>query len=51
MEGGNTSGFTDVSLTRFFDIASRVMARRGIELTDADKAIFTAIYHNAENYK
>lgn len=48
---GSTAGFSDVSLTRFFDIARRVTARRNEELTDADMRMFEAIYAIAENYK
>lgn len=50
-EGSATAGFTDVSLTKFFTVAQRVMARRGIELTDADRQMFTAIHEIAESYK
>lgn len=49
-EGGN-SGFSDVSLTKFFDIAQRVMARRGKQLTDVDREIFDTIFHIADTYK
>ena len=38
-------------MTKFFDIATRVMARRGISLTDADRRLFHAIRLQAENYK
>ncbi len=48
---GSTSGFTDVPLTKFFDIAQRMMSRRGLVLTDVDKRIFTAIHSIADNYK
>ena len=48
---GGTAGFSDVSMTKFFDVASRVMARRGIALTDADRRMFYAIRDTAEAYK
>lgn len=48
---GSTAGFTDVPLTKFFAIAERVMARRGLSLTDADREIFEAIATNSDNYK
>lgn len=48
---GGASGFSDVSLTKFFDIAERVMARRGLKLTDIDRRLFTAINQQADNYK
>lgn len=48
---GGASGFSDVSLNKFFDIARRVMARRHVELTDIDIDIFNSIYAVAETYK
>lgn len=48
---GGTSGFTDVSLVKFFDIASRVMARRGKSLTEIDRKLFEKIFRIAETYK
>lgn len=48
---GGAAGFTDVPMSKFFDVASRVMARRGIALTDADRRMFEAIREIADNYK
>lgn len=48
---GSTAGYTDVSMTKFFETASRMMARRGIELTEADKRMFYAIREAAEAFK
>ena len=48
---GSTAGFTDVSMTKFFDTARRVMARRHVELSDIDKEIFLAVQSIAETYK
>ncbi len=48
---GSTAGFSDVSMTRFFDTAERMMGRRGIPLTDTDRAILTAIRNLAEQYR
>lgn len=48
---GSTAGFSDVPLSKFFDIADRVMARRGQKLTEADRAVFQAIYTIADTYK
>ena len=48
---GGASGFDDVSLNKFFDIARRVMARRHVELTEVDMEIFKSIYEIAETYK
>lgn len=48
---GSTAGYTDVSMTKFFDIAARVMARRHVELTDAHRQLFMAIRQAAEEFK
>lgn len=50
-DGGSSSGFTDVPLAPFLDMARRMMARRGIELTEADERMFAAIRNAAEQYK
>lgn len=49
--GGAGSGYADVSMTKFFEIASRMMARRNVELTEVDKRIFYAIRDLAEKYR
>ena len=51
MEGGSSAGFKDVSLKGFFTIAERVMARRGIALTETDRKMFEDIYEIAKKYK
>lgn len=48
---GSTAGMNDVPLPRFFAIAERMMARRGISLTEADRKIFEEIARLAESYK
>ena len=48
---GSVSGFTDVSLPKFFDIARRMMARRGLTLSEIDMRIFESIHAIADNYK
>lgn len=48
---GGPSGFTDLPMEKFFDIAKRMMARRGRSLSAADNRIFHAIRELAENYK
>ncbi len=48
---GSASGFVDVQLAKFFQIAERMMARRNQVLTDEDRNIFTHIYNQADNYK
>lgn len=50
-EGSATTGFTDVALTKFFAIAQRVMARRGIELTDSWREVFEHIHAAADQLK
>lgn len=48
---GSTAGFTDVSLSKFFNIAERAMARRNVSLSEIDRRIFEAIYNIADTYK
>lgn len=48
---GGTAGFDSVNMAEFLTIAKRVMARRGIELTDAHRRMFEAIADYAENFK
>ena len=48
---GGSSGFVDVSLTKFFTIAERMMARRNKVLSEDDKEMFKSIYSIADNYK
>lgn len=50
-EGSASAGFSDVSLKKFFDIASRVMSRRGLEISEKQKAIFEYIYQVSQNHK
>ena len=50
-EGSASSGFSDVSLNKFFDIAARVMSRRGIEVSDRQKAIYEYIYKFSQDHK
>ncbi len=49
--GGAGAGYADVSMTKFFEIAARMMARRHVELTEVDKRIFYAVREIAENYR
>lgn len=48
---GGAAGFSDVAMSKFFDIARRAMARRHVELTRIDIDIFEAIRDIAETYK
>lgn len=50
-EGGSTMGFKNVDLKVFYQIAERVMARRNVSLTDADREIYNAIYNISDRYK
>ena len=48
---GSTAGFNEVPMTKFFDIARRVMARRNIELTQVDIDILNHVREMAEQYR
>ncbi len=48
---GSTAGFTDVSMTKFFEIARRMMERRHVELTPAHERMFYSIREAAEAFK
>lgn len=48
---GSTAGYTDVSMTKFFETARRMMARRHVELTQAHERMFYAIREAAEAFK
>lgn len=50
-EGSPASGFTDVPLKKFLEIASRVMARRGIELSEADRRVYEQVERVASQFK
>lgn len=51
LEGSANGGFTDVPMKRFVTIAERVMARRGMALTDLDRVIFDRIFDYASHLK
>ncbi|MDE7467899.1 MAG: glucose-1-phosphate thymidylyltransferase [Muribaculaceae bacterium] len=48
---GGTAGMENVNLNEFFTIASRVMSRRGVTLTDAYKHMCTEIFNFADKFK
>lgn len=48
---GGAAGYDDVSMIEFFDIARRVMARRGKALDPASERMFNAIRETSEVYK
>ncbi len=50
-EGSANGGFTDVPVKKFLTVAERVMARRGISLTDQDRRIFDRIFAYASHLK
>lgn len=51
MEGNSTAGFRNQPLEAFLATAQRVMARRGIALTEVDRDIYAAIYNISDRYK
>ncbi len=51
LEGAPGTGFKDVPLKRFYDIAERVMSRRNVPITDADRVIFERVYEVASKFK
>lgn len=48
---GGAAGFTDVQLPKFFDTASRVMARRGCDLDERSRRLFKSIFDFADTFK
>ncbi len=48
---GSPTGFSDVPMHKFIDIAKRVMARRNVELTDIDIDIIANLYEITDSYK
>ena len=48
---GSTAGYSDVSMTKFFETARRMMARRHVEFTAAHERMFYAIREAAEAFK
>lgn len=51
LEGSANGGFSDVPVKKFLTVAERVMARRGISLTDLDRIIFDRIFEYASTLK
>ena len=50
-EGSPSAGFKDVPLSKFYQIAERVMSRRSVSFSDADRLIFERIYEVAQAFK
>ena len=49
--GAAGAAYADVSMTKFFEIATRMMARRHVELTEVDRRILYAVRDIAERYR
>jgi len=50
-EGSPVSGFTNVPIKKFTDIAERVLSRRNLSVTDSDRKIFGKVYEVASRFK
>lgn len=50
-EGSPGAGFTNVSISKFMQIAERAMSRRGITIDDTDRKIFDKVYQVASGLK
>jgi len=48
---GGSAGFDEVPMTEFFKIAERVMARRGVTLTDAHRRMYTAVAEYSDRFR
>lgn len=51
LEGSPQSRMTDVPLNKFYQIAERVLSRRGLTLTESDFKIYEKVYEVASSYK
>lgn len=50
-EGSASAGFSDVSLKKFFDIAERVMGRRGHEISEKERKVYEHVYEVSQTHK
>lgn len=50
-DGSPAAGFSDVPLTKFYQIAERVMSRRELTLTELDRRIYERVYAVAGSLK
>ncbi|MCB9361038.1 MAG: GlmU family protein [Flavobacteriales bacterium] len=48
---GGASGTTTYSLNKVFEVAEKVMERRGVELTDIDKDLLTTVFELTAKYR
>lgn len=49
--GSPSGGLSDVGLKKFYEVAERVMSRRGIILGEGDRIIYERVYEVASKYK
>lgn len=50
-QGSPAGGFTDIPQNKFYEMAERMMSRRGETLTDNDKRLFENIRKSADEFK
>ena len=50
-EGSPTTGFSNVTMKKFHDIAERVMSRRDLKLTECDTRIYEKVYEISSRFK
>ena len=50
-EGSASAGFSDVSLKKFFDIAERVMGRRGHDISEKERKVYEHVYQISQEHK
>lgn len=48
---GGANGFTDYSLNKVYDVATKVMGRRGVSFDETEKAILQHIYDETKKYR
>lgn len=50
-QDGSSAGMNDLPLSKFFATAERVMARRGIAMSETDREIYTTIHEITSQFK
>lgn len=48
---GGSGGFEEYALNKSFEVAQRVMERRGVELTETDKQILTHVFESTREFR
>ncbi len=48
---GGAQGFTEYKLEKAFEVAEKVMARRGVEFDDTEKEILTSVFESTKKYR